>query len=257
MNNYMYGGFSDVGFMREINEDYISAIELDNTTLFAVIADGQGSKASSMQPASIAATEMNYIIRRVFKQDKELLLENPEVFLAEAMQAANRVIGAFKSANEELYAGFGSSVTCCLMWEGGHYSFAHAGNTRLYLIKFDKQGLPKMIQLTKDHTKARKLYDDGIITLEQYHTHPDRLVLNSGLGEWVNIEIQTYTDVMKPQDFILMTTDGIHYAVTPNPIMEFVVRSESCEDAAHVLIDAAKSQKYVDNMSALIIWRAQ
>ena len=36
MNNYFYGGFSDIGYKREINEDYLSAIELDDSTLFAI-----------------------------------------------------------------------------------------------------------------------------------------------------------------------------------------------------------------------------
>ena len=37
MKNYFYGGASDVGYSRENNEDYMNVIELDDTTLFAIL----------------------------------------------------------------------------------------------------------------------------------------------------------------------------------------------------------------------------
>ena len=44
LNNYLYGGATDIGYKRETNEDYINIIELDSSTLFAALADGAGSK---------------------------------------------------------------------------------------------------------------------------------------------------------------------------------------------------------------------
>ena len=66
MENYIYGGVTDIGYKRDINEDYINIVELDDKTLFAIVADGAGSKCSAIQPASIVSSEMVQILRRVF-----------------------------------------------------------------------------------------------------------------------------------------------------------------------------------------------
>lgn len=261
ITKFQYGGISDIGCKRELNEDYISITELDDHTLFAVISDGAGSKATGetpMQPASIVTREMNEIVQRVYKQDKNLLLENAEVILSEAIHCANRVLGAFKIANEELYAGFGASVTCCLLHDNNTFAFAHTGNTRLYLIRVNpKDGGISVKQLTVDQTKARDLVTEGYITLEQYHTHPDRLIITGGLGVVVDPIIQTYSGKIKDLDFLLMTTDGIHYAVRPEPMAELVIRSEKSEDAVNSLVTAAKSLQYNDNMSAIVVFNGE
>lgn len=51
-----------------------------------------------------------------------------------------------------------------------------------------------------------------------------------------------------------MTTDGIHYAIRPEALSDIVLQSGTCSDAAKSLIEAAKIEKYPDNMSALIAY---
>ena len=48
MKNYLYGGATDVGYNRENNEDYMNVIELNDSTLLAILCDGAGSKCSSL-----------------------------------------------------------------------------------------------------------------------------------------------------------------------------------------------------------------
>lgn len=254
ISKFLYGGLSDVGYKRELNEDYLSIIELDDDTLFAIIADGAGSKTTTMQPASIVCHEINQIIKRIFEQDKETFLTNGELILNEAVLAANRVLGAFKIANEELYSGFGASVTCCLLTSDNQIIFTHSGNTRLYIIRVNKDGGLSIKQLTQDQTKGNQLVHEGLLTLDQYHAHPDRLVITGGLGMAVEPVLQSYTGKIRDNDFLLMTTDGIHYAIRPEPMAEIVVRSEKCEDAVKALVDASKSLRYNDNMSAVVIF---
>lgn len=261
INKLQYGGISDIGYKRKINEDYISVIELDDNTLFAVIADGMGSKATGdqpLQPASIVVREINEFVQRVFEANKSLVTDNLELILTEAIQVANRVLGAFKVANEELFAGFGTSVTCCLLQDNNTFAFAHTGNTRLYLIRVNaKDGGLSIRQITQDQTKGMDLVNEGYITMEQYHTYPDRLILTGGLGVAVDPVIQTYSGKIKDNDFILLTTDGIHYAIKPEPMAEIVLKSLKSEDAAQALVTAAKTQEYNDNMSAIVIFNAK
>lgn len=255
MKNYYYGGASDIGYRRENNEDYMNILELDDKTIFAILCDGAGSKCSSLQPAAIAANHICETIKRIYQTSPHLFLSNTALFLQEAVISANQVLGAFRKGNEELYAGFGSGVTCCVCSENGKITFAHTGNSRIYLIRIHpKNRLPIMRQLTRDHTKAQRLLDEGHITSEQYHTHPDRLVITSCLGITSEPIIQTYTGSLKKDDILLMTTDGIHYAIIPDAMMQLVIAAENCDSAVKALIEAAKMQKYPDNMSAVVIW---
>jgi len=255
---FQYGGHSDVGYKREINEDNIVVTPLDENTILTIVSDGAGSKASTLQPAQIASGIVSDSITRSYKKNKEAVLNNPEIFLEEAMHAANRCIGAFKIANEELYAGFASSMTCAILGtdESSNrptLAFAHIGNTRLYLIRINKNKIPVIRQLTIDQTRAQTLRDEGKINDIQYHLHPDRLVITSALGLVTEPPIQTFSGTIKQNDILLLSTDGIHYAIQPEPMMELILASNSCEDACETLSRAAIAEKYNDNCSAILV----
>lgn len=257
MHKYLYGGESDVGYGREINEDFIQVVELDENNLLSLIVDGVGSKGLKLQPASIVAKEVVLVAKGMFEKDKELFLAHPDIFLEICLNCANRVLGGFKLGNEEIYGGFAAAITCCLLDENGKMTFAHAGNTRLYLLRENKRLDPPahvLKQLTKDHTAGAKMVDIGDITAEEYHTHASRLDIYSGMGVITNPLIQTFSMPLKENDIILMTTDGIHCAVKPEFMTQFILESGDNSAAAKTLITGAKTVKYVDNMSAIVLW---
>ncbi len=255
---FAYEGSSNVGYQKSINEDDIGVVELDGETLLLMIADGTKSAIETrFQPASIAIHEVSSFLQRIFKQTPGLLTQYSELFLAEAIEHANRVLNVFSVCDEDYYAGFGCSFTCCLLYkkeEKIYATVASAGNTRLYLIRLIK-GVPSIHQLTTDHTRAADMVLSGLITEEQYYTHLDRLVLTSGLGVLPKPRIQILEDIsLKKDDIILMTTDGIHYAIRPEALSDIVLQSGSCADAAKSLIEAAKLEKYADNMSVIVAY---
>lgn len=252
---YTYGGYCDIGYSRKVNEDFIDTVELGEHTVFSIVADGAGSLPGALQPASIVCSEILYAVRRVYGESKDLFLSNPGLFLKEAMHTANRVLGAFKLGNEERYSGYGASVTCCLLDEQERFTFAHAGNTRFYLIRTNpKDHVPAILQLSRDHTKAQKMLEEGTLLAEQYYGHPDRLRMTSGLGISTDPLIQTYTTKLKSSDILLITSDGVHYAIRPDAMMNLVLKTGNCNDAARTLVEAAKFEKYADNMSAMLVY---
>lgn len=255
---YAFGGEYNLGYQRTVNEDFIDAVSLDNKTLFLAVADGAGSLPGELQPAAIAVCETVTIIRRYFSQHKDVFLSVPELILSEAMQTANRVLNVFHVCDEEKYAGFGCSMTCCLIYQVGgdiKMSVATTGNTRLYLLRLKKDRTPTIHQLTTDQTKASELLNSDTITLEQYYAHPDRLVLTGGLGITAEPVIQMIEDIpLKKDDIVVLTSDGIHYSIRPEAIASIILESGSCADASKGLIEAAKLEKYPDNMSAVIAY---
>ena len=255
MNSFFYGGSTNIGCRRDVNEDFIGAWELGEDVLLAIIADGAGSKTSSLQPAAIAGSRIREVIERVYRKNQDLFFEGIETFLEESFQTANQILGAFKMGNEELYAGFGTSITACVFYQN-KFTFCHAGNTRLYRIRVnEKDKVPSILQLTQDHTKATRLLKEGIIEPELFYAHPDRLTMTSGLGVVPDPVFQVFSAKLKVNDIFLLTTDGIHYAIRPEAMTDIIAQSGDCSSAADALIEAAKMQKYMDNMSAMLVWK--
>ncbi len=249
MNKYECGAIADIGVEREKQEDFVHFKELDDNSILCVIADGTASRKEYPQPAAIISMEITDYIYNVYTKRKEVFLSDPVFFLEQALMVSNKILGGFKIGNEEMFSGYAASVTCCLLLADEKMYVAHSGNTRLYMIR---NGVST--QLTKDHTKAAKLLDEGKIDPDIYHVHPDRLKLTSGIGVVIDPEIQTFSGKIKDRDILLMTTDGIHYAIRQNAITDIVLKSHNCRDAAANLVNAAKNIiKYPDNMSAMLI----
>lgn len=256
MAKLFYAGESNVGYQRSVNEDFLYVKELDGITL-AIVADGAGSTGSTFQPASIAALEVANVVKRLNRDNHEAFIENAEMFLAEAFRTAGRVLGAFQTANEELYNGYASSMACCIVC-GSELIFAHTGNTRINLLRKNKKtGMTQITLLTKDQTEGQTMMDRGEISFEEYHIRPERLKITGGLGVIAVPVIQTFRMPLRENDFILMTTDGIHCAVRPDAFLELLRRCNTPQEGVQALIAAAKELEYADNMTAFLMWYAQ
>ncbi len=251
---YFCGATSDIGIGRELQEDFVQLCELDDNNLFCVIADGTGSMPQRPQPAAIVAMDIVENIKDTFEQQKDLLLSCPGFFIRKAMQDANRILGAFQMGNEELFSGYSASLTCCLFMENKRITIGHAGNTRFYLMRNAQLNL-----ITHDHTQAFQLLSEGKIDKETYYVHDGRLKLTSGLGKIIDPKIEIFNGQMKDTDIVLMTTDGIHYALRPDAMTEIILNSPpEGTEATKALIKAAKEiVKYPDNMSAMIVYIPQ
>lgn len=250
----LYGGFNDIGYNREVNEDFIHVKELDTNVMLAIIADGAGSISSKFQPASLAALHIENVIERVYKTVPDALEEYPDVFLKEAFCAAGRALGIFRVVDEEIYAGFGASVSCALIIKN-KIIVAHTGNTRINLIrKSTKHDGFDCLQLTKDQTKGMELVDNKQMSFAEYHLSIERLQVTGGLGVAAVPDVQTFLTTLKDNDFVLMTTDGIHDAIRPEIFFEIIKSSGNCEDAVKALVNAAKMEKYEDNMAGILLW---
>lgn len=249
----LFDGMSDIGLERDRQEDVIYQYTYDADTRLFIICDGSGGLVEQIDPAEIACTEISSFLKRQFEYDKGLFIEHIEHYLTEAFISANRVLGTFRVVNEEKFSGFGCSVTACLIY-GNRLSFAHCGNTRLHLIKLNKNNRLTINQLTVDHTAGYEKLLKHQITEEQYLKGLDKMQLTSGLGVFSEPEIQVSTNKFQEGNIIIMTTDGIHYPLYQNSLLELAVRADNTQSTCKALIEAAKMQKYPDNMSAMVIF---
>ena len=249
MSKYIVGATADIGVDRESQEDFIAYAELDDNNLLCIIADGTGSRENMPQPASIVVTDIIDNMKELWKEKDNEVFEDPCFYMKFCMNAANKILGAFKLGNEEIYSGYAASITCCFLTEDNHIFVSHSGNTRAYILR---EG--RLNQLTRDMTEGMRLVDEGLITIEEYHVHSDRLKILDGLGMALHPDIQSYSGLLRENDIIVLTTDGIHYAIQPEALATIVLESQDCYNASVNLIEASKNiVKYPDNMSAMII----
>lgn len=246
---YVYSGTTDVGFARTNNEDFVHVVTLTDDCVLSIIADGTGSEKEQPKPASIIAVDIADYICDVYKEKPDLLLAEPLFFLKHAMRNANKLMGAFKMGNDDMYRGYAASVTCAFCTPDKRVYIAHAGNTRFYLVR-DKQ----LKQLTQDNTEAWELMKEGKITEDMYVMHPGKLKMTSGIGIVTEPYIRTFSLQLKSSDILCMTTDGIHYALNPEGMTEIILNSANIDDAAANLIRAAKDIiKHPDNMACILL----
>lgn len=251
--NIQYQGASDIGNHREVNEDFIAVKDYDDNTIFGIVTDGAGSKNTGLQPGSLIATEIIRELDNFYKYDKNIIYNYTEILLTEAMRSSGKMLGAFKMGNDEIYGGLGASATA-FIYHDNKLSVAHVGNTRLYLIRMNQSGEAKLMQLTKDQTLAQEMVDKGEITKDDYYLHPDRLSITGGLGVVAEPNIQHFQIPVKENDLVVLTTDGIHYAIQSEYIKEIAIRSENCEEALNSIMQAARMQDYPDNMASIMMF---
>lgn len=246
-----YSGKSNTGYRQTKNEDYISFYELGNEAIFALVADGSGSgRESSFQPASIVVNKIGTTIKRIFGKKKNLLLKYPKFFLEETTLEANDTLIAFKIGDEVNNMGFATTLTCAMIEKNGKMTFAHVGNTRLYVLRKGK-----LIQLTKDHTVGQDLVDKHIISETDYYTAAERLSLNNGLGISPEPYVQTGQVQLVKNDLVLMSSDGLHYSLREFGITDTLFHSDNPDEATQALIDLVLEQKnFSDNISVNVIW---
>lgn len=261
MKKIVYSGIADIGYGRTVNEDYMQVAPLDEYVILAIIADGTASHNNELQPAMIVVNEIKSYITQMYKYPS-FFTENTKDILKDAILSANRIIAAFKMGNDEFFSGYAASVTAVVIdSRNNNLSFAHCGNTRLYLVR-DKVGkdiapIPTIRQLTKDHTKAQLLVDNGTILDTDYYFHPCRLEMTSGVGIVTNPMIQTFSADIQNRDLFLMSTDGIHYAIKQDALCNIICQSNNCDIGVNQLVQMAKELKNIDNMSAIILFNGE
>jgi len=240
------GNRSDVGCRRAANEDYYAYAEPENEDAFTakgrlvVVADGLGGHSSG-EIASATAVET---IRDAYLRHPS---SDPCEALAEAFRQAQTAILEAAAANPEL-EGMGTTCTCAVV-RGYELSFAHVGDSRLYLIRGGS-----ITQLTGDHSYVAQLVRDGQITPEQAESHPERNVLTAALGmrSAVPVELTEHPIALAAGDILLLCTDGLHGLVR-DPEMLQVAQNGAPGDACLALVELAKQRGGFDNITVQIL----
>ena len=235
-------GKTDVGRVRQDNQDDYRAGELPGDAAWLLVCDGMGG-ARGGREASQSACD---VIERCFQEQySQCIPGEEETFLKKALLSANRYVFQ-KALREESLAGMGTTAVCALVRSGRVY-LCHAGDSRAYLYR-DGQ----LAQLTHDHSYVQELVDCGTITVEEAEHHPQKNIITRALGVDYRLEPEFATAQLHSGDILLLCSDGLTNAV-PKEQLEQLLRTGKFYDLPDLLIRTANENGGPDNITALLL----
>ena len=235
-------GKTDVGRVRQENQDDYRAGELPGGAVWALVCDGMGGAKGGREASQGACNVIENFFQERYAQCGA---GQEEPFLKKALLYANRFVFQ-KAAHEEALAGMGTTAVCALVRSGNVY-LCHAGDSRAYLIRDGK-----LTQLTHDHSYVQELVDCGTITEEEAEHHPQKNIITKALGVDYRLEPEFTAAKLKREDRLLLCTDGLTNMV-PVEEMEKLLAQGTFYDLPDRLIEAANAHGGSDNITALLL----
>ena len=236
-------GKTDVGRVRQDNQDDYRAGELPGDAAWLLVCDGMGGARGGREASQSACG----IIERCFQEKyaSRCLPGEEEIFLKKTLLSANRFVFQ-KAMQDESLAGMGTTAVCALV-RSGRVFLCHAGDSRAYLCRGGQ-----LIQLTHDHSYVQELVDCGTITVEEAEHHPQKNIITRALGVDYRLEPEFTTAPLQSGDLLLLCSDGLTNAVPPDQLVQ-LLRTGSFYDLPDLLIRTANENGGPDNITALLL----
>lgn len=226
-----YAARSDVGLVRSNNEDSVYA----GARLLA-LADGMGGHAAGEVASQLVIAALAHLDDDEPGGDLLAKLES-------AVRAGNSAIAAQVEMEPDL-EGMGTTLTA-ILFAGNHLGLVHIGDSRGYLLRDGE-----LTQITKDDTFVQTLVDEGRITREEAHSHPQRsLIMRALTGHEVEPTL-TMREV-RTGDRYLLCSDGLSDPVSDETILE-ALKIPDVTDSADRLIELALRGGGPDNVTVVV-----
>jgi len=240
---FYFSGLSDVGNVRNNNEDYLFAGSVGENAYLFIVADGMGGHRAGEIASRKAVTTFVRLLEEATGGDiREELKRIIGVVNEQLIQEGNR-------ASEK--SGMGTTLSVLYIKDDMAY-IAHVGDSRIYRCS-NRDGVEKLDQLTEDHSFVGRLLKDGFITEEEARNHPRRNVLYQSIGLKKDINVQIREPfAIQPGDKFLLCSDGL-YGVITDKELAWHLNEKSISNITKHLIKKAKSNGGPDNITAIVV----
>lgn len=235
-------GLTDIGLVRESNQDCF-AVSVDGAEpVWAVVCDGMGGANGGYYASSTVSAAFSHSMDISFEGLKSKQIEN---VMCEAVRVANESV--YKTACEQPdLSGMGTTLVAAVIM-GDTANIVHVGDSRAYLV-----GDGKITRLTNDHSVVQQLVELGQITEEEAKVHPEKNMITRAVGVKEDVEPESTTCKLHKNEAILLCTDGLTNMVDDSEILQ-ITQDNAIEDATEQLLDLAKTRGGTDNITVVII----
>lgn len=235
MIDVSYGSATDVGRVRQVNEDALLA----EPPVFAV-ADGLGGHEAGEVASGIVAEELGRLGGREDVEADDLV--------AALEAAAGRVRELSTPTGAPLNAG--TTATGLVGVHGDHgpeWLVFNVGDSRVYRLGEELE------QVSVDHSLVQEMVDEGMLSPEQARYHPQRNVVTRALGGAERAEPDLRRVRAAPGTRWLVCSDGLTNELSDDELAA-VLRSEpDPQAAADRLVREALEAGGHDNVAVVVV----
>ena len=228
---------TNIGKVREINEDSFKSVKLDENSYCLVIADGMGGHKAGQIASATACTVITDYVKEIALRDN-ISNSNAKECLENAISIANKKLYSDQLIDDSL-SGMGTTIVAAIT-----VHVCNAGDSRLYVIDSEIR------QITKDHSFVQDLLDKGLITGEEAVTHPNKNIITRAVGTELNISTDYFSLSRDNINKLIMCTDGLTNFVNDSEI-ERILNENNADDANKILIDLANKNGGRDNITVI------
>lgn len=230
---------SDVGRVRQANEDSCETWRFDDGAHLLVVADGMGghrggAKASQTAIRAIAETFGGGADGRAADT------------LVEAVTTANERIFRLAQEDPEL-EGMGTTVVAFHLDARRRGTVAHVGDSRAYRYRNGR-----LEPLTTDHSVVAEMQRRGLLSADEAAVHPRRNEILRSVGVLPDVDVEVADVEVVGGDRYVLCSDGLSGVVKDDEIAA-LVQTKSPADAVDALIDLANERGGPDNITVQIL----
>ena len=235
-----YAGLTDIGRVRETNED---AFAINPKVGLMVVADGLGGH----QAGEVASTFVVENLPRQLamgraagmedSQGAEQLLRQSLLMVAEQLRDMGAAAPKCDGMGATVVAGLVADTTLII---------AHLGDSRAYRLR---NGI--LERLTQDHNLGNALRDKGVIQgdaedMPEYHM----LRRFMGMDKPLAPDIAGFD--LRERDRFLLCSDGLTNMLDDTDISDILMCETSCEEACSQLVTRANQAGGYDNVTVVV-----
>jgi serine/threonine protein phosphatase PrpC len=226
---------TDRGCVRPNNEDYC---RIDPHEGFYVLADGMGGARAGERASRLAVETVVDRLLSAPRRDSHTLLEAVE-------EAHKRVTET--ACSDPALEGMGTTLVAALD-VGTEIAIASVGDSRAYI--YGDHGLRT---ITDDQTWVNEVGRPLGLDENSLRTHPMRHVLTMAIGANAPLSINYYVVRPKPDEILLLCTDGLHGVVDPKRIEELLSQGGNLDTMCKRLVEAARAAGAPDNVTVVLV----
>lgn len=234
----MIGFLSDVGKVRNLNEDFLCYHECEDFCVY-VVADGMGGHNAGEVASKMAAEGIVEYIKGNFYS------EGSSDILKRAIEKVNNDI-YIHSIREEKLSGMGTTVTAALV-VNNKVIIANVGDSSCMGIKDDN-----IIKITKDHSLVQELVDLGTITEVEAANHPRKNIITRAVGTSDFVDVDIFVIDEEKYDIYLLCSDGLTNELTKEEIVSIIKDEMNPVTICNKLVSSAKIKGGRDNITVLL-----
>ena len=231
---------TDVGKVREVNQDCVfsSTGPVGCLPNLFIVADGMGGHKAGDIASRLTVDSVVDKLSKINSKDYISVITDTII------KVNKEVID--KAAESQDYAGMGTTLVVATVFDN-ILKVANVGDSRLYVVGED------IIQITRDHSLVEEMVINGQLNRADARVDKRKNIITRAIGGESKVEAEMFSVELKPEDKILMCSDGLSNMVDDAEILEIINREPDIEKAARMLIDAANENGGKDNISVVIV----